>query len=256
MSAPHSLRGMAAIVTGSGRGIGRSIALRLAREGAEVVVNAKKGYEDIMETVRSIQGIGGEAIAVLADVSTREGCRELVRRAIEAFGRIDILVNNAGLGLYAPFLDQSDPMIDKVLSTSLKSVIYCSQEAARAMDRGVIINISSIAGIEPIYGLSIYSAAKGGIIAITRALALELAPRIRVNAIAPGVVRTKMGESLLKVLNIPEEEFIEKHTLLKRIVEPEEIAEAVMFIINTPSITGQVIVIDAGMSIKGSIHMG
>jgi len=251
-----SLSGMAAIVTGSGRGIGRSIALRLAREGAKVVVNAKKGYEDVTETVRSIHSIGGEAIAVLADVSTREGCRELARRTIEAFGRIDILVNNAGLGLYAPFLDQSDPMIDKVLSTSLKSVIYCSQETARAMDRGVIINIASIAGIEPIYGLSIYSAAKGGIIAITRALALELAPRIRVNAIAPGVVRTKMGESLLKVLNIAEEEFIEKHTLLKRMVEPEEIAEAVMFIINTPSITGQVIVIDAGMSIMGSIHMG
>ncbi len=256
MIVSHSLRGMAAIVTGSGRGIGRSIALRLAREGARVVVNAKKGYEDVKETVRGIHDIGGEAIAVLADVSTREGCRELVRRTIEAFGRIDILVNNAGLGLYASFLDQSDPMIDKVLSTSLKSVIYCSQEAARAMDRGVIINIASIAGIEPIYGLSIYSAAKGGIIAITRALALELAPRIRVNAIAPGVVRTKMGESLLKVLNISEEEFIERHTLLRRMVEPEEIAEAVMFIINTPSITGQVIVIDAGMSIKGSIHMG
>lgn len=243
------LRGMSAIVTGSGRGIGRAIALRLAREGVKVVVNAKKGYEDVIETINMIKSVGGEAIPVLADVSTREGCRELVRKAMESFGRLDILVNNAGLGLYASFLEQGDAMIEKVLSTSLKSVIYCSQEAAKVMTEGSIINIASIAGIEPLYGLSIYSAAKAGVIGITKALAIELAPRIRVNAIAPGIVKTKMGESLLKVLKLTEEEYLEKYTLLKRFIEPNEIADAVIFLIKTPSITGQTIVIDAGLSL-------
>jgi 3-oxoacyl-[acyl-carrier protein] reductase len=243
------LRGMSAIVTGSGRGIGRAIALRLAREGVKVVVNAKKGYEDVIETINMIKSVGGEAIPVLADVSTREGCRELARKAMESFGRLNILVNNAGLGLYAPFLEQSDAMIEKVLSTSLKSVIYCSQEAAKVMTEGSIINIASIAGIEPLYGLSIYSAAKAGVIGITKALAIELAPRIRVNAIAPGIVKTKMGESLLKVLKLTEEEYLEKYTLLKRFIEPNEIADAVIFLIKTPSITGQTIVIDAGLSL-------
>jgi len=243
------LRGMSAIVTGSGRGIGRAIALRLAREGVKVVVNAKKGYEDVIETINMIKSVGGEAIPVLADVSTREGCRELVRKAMESFGRLDILVNNAGLGLYASFLEQSDAMIEKVLSTSLKSVIYCSQEAAKVMTEGSIINIASIAGIEPLYGLSIYSAAKAGVIGITKALAIELAPRIRVNAIAPGIVKTKMGESLLKVLKLTEEEYLEKYTLLKKFIEPNEIADAVIFLIKTPSITGQTIVIDAGLSL-------
>jgi 3-oxoacyl-[acyl-carrier protein] reductase len=243
------LRGMSAIVTGSGRGIGRAIALRLAREGVKVVVNAKKGYEDVIETINMIKSVGGEAIPVLADVSTREGCRELVRKAMESFGRLDILVNNAGLGLYASFLEQSDAMIEKVLSTSLRSVIYCSQEAAKVMTEGSIINVASIAGIEPLYGLSIYSAAKAGVIGITKALAIELAPRIRVNAIAPGIVKTKMGESLLKVLKLTEEEYLEKYTLLKKFIEPNEIADAVIFLIKTPSITGQTIVIDAGLSL-------
>jgi 3-oxoacyl-[acyl-carrier protein] reductase len=243
------LKGMSAIVTGSGRGIGRAIALRLAREGVKVVVNAKKGYEDVIETINMIKSVGGEAIPVLADVSTREGCKELARKAMESFGRLDILVNNAGLGLYASFLEQSNAMIEKVLSTSLKSVIYCSQEAAKVMTEGSIINIASIAGIEPLYGLSIYSAAKAGVIGITKALAIELAPRIRVNAIAPGIVKTKMGESLLKVLKLTEEEYLEKYTLLKRFIEPNEIAEAVIFLIKTPSITGQTIVIDAGLSL-------
>jgi 3-oxoacyl-[acyl-carrier protein] reductase len=168
---------------------------------------------------------------------------------MESFGRLDILVNNAGLGLYASFLEQSDAMIEKVLSTSLKSVIYCSQEAAKVMTEGSIINIASIAGIEPLYGLSIYSAAKAGVIGITKALAIELAPRIRVNAIAPGIVKTKMGESLLKVLKLTEEEYLEKYTLLKKFIEPNEIADAVIFLIKTPSITGQTIVIDAGLSL-------
>lgn len=249
MSGLIDLRGKTAVVTGSGRGIGRAIAVRLAREGARVVVNAKKGAEDVRAAVEEIVRAGGEAEGVLADVSTREGCRSLVMRALESFGDLDVLVNNAGLGLYAPFLEQSDSMVEKVISTSLRSAIYCSQEASRLMKEGVIINIASIAGIVPMKGLSIYSAVKAAVINLTRALALELAPRIRVNAVAPGVVRTRMGESLIRVLGVGEEEFVRRYTLLGRLVEPGEVAEAVALLAKLPSATGTVLIIDSGQAL-------
>lgn len=249
------IKGKVAVVTGSGRGIGKAIALRLAKEGVRVVVNAKKGFNDVESTVQEIKNLGGDAESILADVSTRSGCMTLVKKALERFGSLDILVNNAGIGLYAPFLEQDDSMIEKILSTSLKSVIYCSQEAARVMEEGVIINIASIAGIMPMKGLSIYSASKAAIINLTKSLALELGPRIRVNSVAPGVVRTKMGESLLKVLGISEEEFVKSYTLLRRLVDPEEVAEAVLFLVRSPSITGSVIVIDSGQSLLGGASL-
>lgn len=242
-----------AVVTGSGRGIGRAIAIRLAKEGYSVVVNAKKGKEEVEETLGLIKGAGGAGLAVLADVATRDGCRRLVDEALRAFGRLDVFVNNAGLGLYSPFLTADDKLIEKQIETTLKSTIYCSQEAAKAMaDGGVIINVSSIAGITPFYGLSIYSAAKAAIINLTKALAVELAPRIRVNAVAPGVVPTKMGQSLIGLLGISEEEFAKRFTLLGRLPTPDDVAEAVLALIKIPSITGQVLVVDSGESLMGA----
>ncbi|CCC80779.1 SDR family oxidoreductase [Thermoproteus tenax] len=240
-----------AVVTGSGRGIGRAIALRLVREGYRVVVNAKRGVAEAEETLRLAKEAGGDGAVVIADVASREGCRQLVQRTLDIFGGLDVFVNNAGLGLYAPFESADDKMIEKQLETTLKSVIYCSQEAARAMAKGgVIINVASIAGLMPFYGLSIYSAAKAAVINLTRALAVELAPRIRVNAVAPGVVKTKMGESLLKVLGVSEEEFARRNTLLGQMVEPEHVAEAVVALIKIPTITGQVLVVDSGESLR------
>jgi len=130
----YYVRGRVAIVTGSGRGIGRAVAVRLAREGVRLVVNAKRGLEEVLETVRLIREVGGEAVYVMADVSTREGCRALVGEALRAFGELDILVNNAGVGLYSPFLDMGDELVDKHVSTDFKSIVYCSQEAARVMN--------------------------------------------------------------------------------------------------------------------------
>ncbi|MEL9990253.1 MAG: SDR family oxidoreductase [Thermoproteus sp.] len=240
-----------AVVTGSGRGIGRAIAVRLARDGYKVVVNAKKGKEEAEETLRTIRELGGDGAVVLADVATRDGCRALVQETLRLYGRLDVLVNNAGLGLFSRFLDADDRLIDKQIEVTLKSVIYCSQEGARAMsDGGVIINVASIAGITPFYGLSIYSAAKAAVINLTKALAVELAPKIRVNAVAPGVVKTKMGDSLLKLLGLDEEKFAERNTLLKRLVSPEDVAEAVAALVKIPTITGQVIVIDSGESLR------
>jgi 3-oxoacyl-[acyl-carrier protein] reductase len=247
----YNLKGRVAIVTGSGRGIGRAIAVRLAKEGVRVVVNAKKRREEVEETAKMIREMGGEVLPVMCDVSTREGCKILVEEAIKKFGRLDILVNNAGLGLFSFFLNADDNLINKQLDVSLKSAIYCSQEAAKVMQNegGVIINISSIAGIYPSPGLAFYGIAKAGLISLTKTLAVELAPKIRVNAVAPGVVKTKMGESLINVLNLNEEEFAKKNTLLGRIVEPEDVAEVVIMLIKVPTITGEVVVIDSGQTL-------
>ncbi len=118
-------------------------------------------------------------------------------------------------------------------------MIYCSQVAARVMEEGSIINIASIAGIRPLVGSSIYSAAKAAVINLTQALAAELAPRIRVNAVAPGVVKTKMGDSLLRILSIGDEEFAKRHNLLDRVVTPEDVAEAVWMLVKIPTVTGK-----------------
>lgn len=241
------------VVTGSGRGIGRAIAVRFAREGWNVVVNAKRGREEAEETLRLVRSAGGSGVVVLADVATREGCRQVVNAAVENFGGLDVLVNNAGLGLFSLFLNADDRLIEKQLEVSLKSVIYCSQEAAKTMGEGSIINIASIAGIRPFVGLSIYSAAKAAIINLTQALAVELAPRIRVNAVAPGVVKTKMGDSFLKVLGMGEEEFARRYTLLGRVVSPDDVAEAVWMLVKIPTITGQVVVVDSGQLLLGRL---
>jgi 3-oxoacyl-[acyl-carrier protein] reductase len=247
-----SVKGKVSVVTGSGRGIGRAVALALGAEGSKLVINAKKGVQEVNETERELKEIGAESISVLADVGTREGCRNLIQKAMERFGSVDVLINNAGLGIYREFLELDDQIIDKVLRTSLNSAIYCSHEAAKVMNEGVIINMSSIAGILPFKGLSIYSVAKEGMLALTKAMARELAPRIRVNAVAPGVVRTKMGDSLISLLGVDEETFAKKYTLLGRVVTPEDVAQAVLFLVKMPTITGQTIVVDSGQLLVGS----
>jgi len=163
-----------------------------------------------------------------------------------------VLVNNAGPGLFSLFLNTDDRLIEKQLEVSLKSVIYCSQEAARVTEEVSIINIASMAGIRPFVGLSIYSAAKAAVINLTQALAAELAPRIRVNAVAPGVVKTKMGDSLLKVLGMDDEEFAKRYTLLGRVMTPEDVAEAVWMLVKIPTVTGQVVV-DSGQLLLGRL---
>ena len=248
----YGVRGRVAVVTGSGRGIGRAVAIRLAEEGARVVVNAKKGVEEVRETLKRVMELS-EGHSVMADVSTREGCKRLMEETLARYGRVDILVNNAGVGIYMDFTKHDDGLIRKIIETSLLSFIYCSQEFAKHVEEGVIINISSLAGILPYYGLSIYSVAKAGVIALTKSLALELAPRVRVNAIAPGLVRTRMGESLLMVHGIGWEEWCSKYTLTNKPIEPEEVAELALALIKIPSITGEVVVIDAGQSLLAGL---
>jgi len=247
----YEIKDKVSIVTGSGRGIGKAIAIRLAKEGAKIIINAKKGLDEARETTKLINDAGGEAIYVMADVGTREGCKLLVKKAIEQFGKLDILINNAGVALYSLFENLSDALIDKQISADLKSVIYCSQEAIPFMKKGgVIVNITSFVAIKPLKGLSIYNAIKAAVVQLTRSMALELADKkIRVFSIAPGIVRTKLGLSYFKVLNLDSEEWSRKHTLTGRLVEPEEIAELVVSLIKIPSIVGETVIIDGGASL-------
>ncbi|MDG7035730.1 MAG: SDR family oxidoreductase [Nitrososphaerota archaeon] len=246
-----SIDGKVAIITGSSRGIGRATAIRLARSGAKVVINSRHSMEELNYTLEEIRKTGAECISVMADVSSRDGCRLIVDRALAEFGSLDILVNNVGLGLYKPFMDIDDAMIDKQLNSTLKSAIICSQEAARRMASGCIINVASLAGALPIRGLSIYGAAKAGLILITRSLALELAPNIRVNGVAPTVVRTRMGESLLKVTGTNENDWAKRNTLYGSLIDPADVAEAIFFLITVTSMNGQTMVIDGGQSVLG-----
>ena len=246
-----SIDGKVAIITGSSRGIGRATAIRLARSGAKVVINSRHSMEELNYTLEEIRKTGAECISVMADVSSRDGCRLIVDRALAEFGSLDILVNNVGLGLYKPFMDIDDAMIDKQLNSTLKSAIICSQEAARRMASGCIINVASLAGALPIRGLSIYGAAKAGLILITRSLALELAPNIRVNGVAPTVVKTRMGESLLKVTGTNENDWAKRNSLYGSLIDPADVAEAIFFLITVTSMNGQTVVIDGGQSVLG-----
>ncbi|MEM0161008.1 MAG: SDR family oxidoreductase [Thermoplasmata archaeon] len=246
----YNLNDKVAVVTGSGRGIGREIAIALATHGSKVVVNVKKRIEDGNETLKLIKD-ESSGIMVQADVSSREGCRKLLNETVAKYGKCDILVNNAGISIAMPFLESDDRLIEKTISTNLMANIYCSQEFGKIMnENGVIINISSIAGIKPMSFLSIYGITKSAIIGLTEYLAVELSPRgIRVNAVAPAVVKTKMGDSLFELLNISEEEYVRNYTLTNKIIKPEEIAHAVIFLIESENITGQTIVIDSGQTL-------
>lgn len=249
MSGLYSPKGKKVLVTGSARGIGRDIAMRLAREGADIVINYRKRDDEAERTLNALRKEGIRAYAIKADLSTEEGCKSVIDGAVKEMGGIDILVNNAGVGFYSPFREIDNKLIDKTIDTDFKSTIYCCLFASRVMKEGVIVNISSITGILPYYGLSIYSSVKGGIIALTKSLAIELHPKIRVNAVAPGLVKTDLGESLLKVMGLDWDGWVNSYTLASAPTNTDEIAEAVVSCIRISTMTGQVIVVDGGQTL-------
>ncbi len=245
------LSGKTAIVTGARRGIGRAIALALAREGANVVVS-DISQEDCQKVVDEIKGLERRGLALKCDVSSSADVEDMVKRTVAEFGRVDILVNNAGIIAYKPFLELTDEDWDKTLNVNLKGQFLCARAAGRDMVKnkgGRIINIASISsggcGIAfPL--IAHYTASKGGVIALTEALALELTPQgINVNAICPGAIDTDMakgakeGGQLAQVLaRIPK----------GRLGQPEEIASLAVFLASEESnyISGAAIVIDGG----------
>ncbi|MGQ9759448.1 MAG: SDR family NAD(P)-dependent oxidoreductase [Candidatus Methanomethylicaceae archaeon] len=244
------LKGQVAIVTGAGQGIGKAIAIALAKEGARVVLADITGKEQ--DTAMEIGRLGGEVIPVRLDVSRFLEAKEVVNGVAEKFGRIDILVNNAGIYPFKSFDEMDESDWDRVINTNLKGVFNCTKAVIPYMKRqryGKIVNISSVAGtVVGFPGLSHYSASKAGIVGFTRSLALEVAKDgICVNAVAPGPIETEGTRSIERETY----EGLRRMIPMGRFGKPEEITSLVVFLASETSsfITGQVIVADGGYTI-------
>ena len=249
------LKDKKAIVTGAGQGIGRSIALKMAQEGADVVVNYSRTDAQAKDVVSVLQKLGARAIALQADVSDATQVNKMVSEVLNRFGRVDILVNNAGIWFDKSWNDTTDEIWDKTVDVDLKGTFLCIRRCAQEMTKqrsGKIVNISSIGGLISARNELVYDAAKSGVIALTRAFAVELGPHnINVNAIAPGIIDTPMTASWMSNSKM-RDQFV-KVTPLGRIGKPEDIAGTVAFLVSGDSdfITGQVIVIDGGITSGG-----
>ncbi len=245
-----NLTGKVALVTGASRGIGRACALKLASLGARVVVNYNKSADAANQVIAEIKQNGGEAIAVQGDVSQFAVAQNVVKAAIDTYGRLDILVNNAGTTRDTLLAMMKEDEFDSVIQTNLKSVFNMCKAALRPMMKqkyGRIVNMTSIAGIVGNPGQTNYSASKAGIIGFTKAMAKEYGTKnIAVNAVAPGYIPTDLTNALPQDIK----DGIIKLTAFGRMGTPEEIANVVAFLASDEAsyITGQVIAVDGGLT--------
>ena len=244
MASVFELTGRTAIVTGSGRGLGRAIAAGMAAAGADVVVCARS-LDEARETADAIRGRGGSAHAVRADVTDADSCAALVDATVAEFGRLDVLVNNAGVELVEPADATSAATWDLTLATNVRGAVTCASLAAAAMlDGGSIVNVSSIASTIAMPNVLAYGASKAALNQVTRILALEWAPRgIRVNAIAPGYMENVMRDGFMTG-----EEKVRAATPLGRRGRSEELVGPVVFLASDASsyVTGTVLYVDGG----------
>lgn len=241
------LTGKVAIVTGASRGIGREIAIALAKEGAGIAINYFKDEEGGMQTLKLIRELGAPAIRIKRDVSDFDKAEEIVIETINHFGRVDILVNNAGISKVGLFLDSSKDEIANLISTNLLGALYLSRHVLPHMlsRGGNILNISSIWGETGASMEVLYSTTKGGLNLFTKSLAKEMGPsKIRVNAIAPGVIDTKMNS----FLNKEDRQRLEEEIPLGRFGLAKEIGRVATFLCSEDSsyITGEIIRVDGG----------
>jgi 3-oxoacyl-[acyl-carrier protein] reductase len=249
MPSQPTLHNQVALVTGASRGIGRAVALRLARAGCHIALNYRAAHAEADKVATEIAALGRDAILLPADLSDPASADTLVREVQTRFGSLDILVNNAGITCDELLVSLSVEDIRRVIDTNLMAPILCTRAAAMLMmrqRRGHIVNISSSAASKPGRGQSNYAAAKGGLEAFTKAMAVELAPRnVFVNAVAPGVIRTEMSQ---RIRDLGEDEIMSR-LLVKRYAEPEEVAEAVFFLVSPANlyITGEILHVDGGM---------
>ncbi len=244
------LKGKVALVTGASRGIGKAIAIELARQGVHVAVNFAGNAQKAEEVVAEVQSLGVQALAIKADVANSEEVIAMVKQTIEAFGSLDILVNNAGITRDGLIMRMKEEDWDAVINTNLKGVFNCTKAVTRQMMKqryGRIVNISSVVGVLGNAGQANYVAAKAGVIGLTKTLARELANRnITVNAVAPGFIETDMTDEL------PDEikQELLKQIPLGKLGKAEDIASVVRFLVSEDAnyMTGQTLHVDGGMA--------
>jgi len=248
------LEGKAAIITGGGSGIGKTIALTFAREGADVVV-ADIDLPSAQSVADEVKSMGRQALAVKVDVTSSQNVNQMVRDTLDTFEKIDILVNNAGITKLAPPEEESEEQWDETMNINLKGQFLCGQAVGREMikqKRGKIVNISSVNGHRGVGSSAAYAASKAGVLSLTKTLAVNWAKHnINVNSVSPGITITPIVEKAARSGGRSPEEFFKemtKYTPLKRANKPEDIANAVLFLASSESdnMTGQDMVIDGG----------
>ncbi len=251
------LAGRVAIVTGGGTGIGRAVCLRLAKAGAAgVVVNYSRSQVEAIATAREIESFGGQALAHRADVSDETQVIAMVQETVKRFGRLDVLVNSAGTTHYVAHADLNgltEEVWNDVLGVNLKGTFFCCRAAAPELRKakGAIVNIASVAGHRAAGSSIAYAVSKAGVLQLTRALALALAPDVRVNSVSPGLVsspwfRKRFGDDAATDL----ESSTAESTPLEKIAAPDHVAQAVMAFVENDILTGQDVVVDGGGMVK------
>lgn len=244
------LQGKCAVITGASRGIGREIAIKYAKEGANIVLNYRNSETEALQLKEELDKLGSDTLIVKANVSNFEEAEKLIKEAKEVFGRVDILVNNAGITKDNLIMRMKEEDFDSVIDVNLKGAFNCLKAVTPIMIRqksGKIINMSSVVGVIGNAGQVNYCASKAGLIGMTKSLAREIGGKnINVNAIAPGFIDTDMT----KVLNEDQKKNIMSQVPLKRLGQAEDIANLALFLASNQSdyITGQVIHVDGGMA--------
>jgi len=238
------LHGKVALITGAAKRIGRAVALRLAGDGADVIIHYNRSQSEADDAVRDIEKLGRKSIALQADLCNVAEIKRLFQQTAERFGRLNILVNCAANFLHSPLEDVSEKLWDAALDTNLKAPFFCAQAAAPLLkqSRGVIVNFADIGGLLPWPGYIPHCASKAGVIMLTKCLAKALAPEVRVNAIAPGTITMSDDPSEW------EADFI-RRAPLHRAGTPADVADAVSYLVHAKFMTGQVLILDGGRTL-------
>ena len=250
------LKGTVAIVTGGGTGIGRAVSLRLAKAGAKaVVVNYSRSKDDAQATAAELELLGADALVHQADISDEPAVRAMIAATVKLYGRLDVLVNNAGTTQFIAHPDLealTDEVWSEILGVNLKGTFYCCRAAAPELrkTKGAIVNIASIAGHRATGSSIVYAVSKAGVLQLTRALAVALAPDVRVNSVSPGLVSTRWFRQRFGVEAAEAQETsLATTTPLGVIASPDNVAQAVMSFIENDLVTGQDMVVDGGKNL-------